>query len=168
MAGPEPALMQDAQTKLRREKLTMKTLTPSLFVSAALAGLLAAAVPASADNHEGKMKGKGKEHKAKKEKKAKGQPKMAAGDEKVHCLGVNACKGKSECAVEGGHACAGHNACKGKGWVTLARKDCAAQKGTVHGEKAAPAAEAPERAAKPAKAEKPAEMEKPAEAEHKH
>lgn len=129
----------------------MKTAMPSLFVSAALAGLLAA-VPASADHHEGKPKGK--EHKAKKEKKAKGMPKTAPAEDKVHCLGVNACKGKSECAVEGGHACAGHNACKGKGWVTIARKDCAAQKGTVHGEKAA---EAPERAAKPAKAEKPAE-----------
>lgn len=142
----------------------MKTLMPSLFVSAALAGLLAA-VPASADHHEGKGKGKDhKHHKAKKEKKAKGQPKVSA-DEKVHCLGVNACKGKSECGVEGGHACAGHNACKGQGWVTLTRKDCAAQKGTVQGEKAAPV-EAPERAAKPAKAGKPAE--KAAEHSHKH
>lgn len=140
----------------------MKTAMPSLFVSAALAGMLAA-VPASADHHEGKGK-EHKHHKAKKEKKAKGMPKVAA-DEKVHCLGVNACKGKSECAVDGGHACAGHNACKGQGWVTLTRKDCAAQKGSVQGEKAAPA-EAPERAAKPAKAEKPAG--KPAEDAHKH
>lgn len=140
----------------------MKKLMPSLFVSAALAGLLAA-VPASADHHEGKKDGH-KHDKAKKEKKGKGHAKKAAAaDDKVHCLGINACKGKSECGVEGGHACAGHNACKGKGWVTLTRKECAEQKGTVHGEKAAPAAEAPER---PMKAEKGAEKagEKAAEA----
>lgn len=110
----------------------MKTLTPSLVVTAALAGILAAAVPARADHHEGK---KG-EHKGKKDKKAKGEPKMAASEDKVHCMGVNACKGKSECAVEGKSGCAGHNACKGQGWVTLAKKDCAEQKGTVVGEKA--------------------------------
>ena len=134
----------------------MKTLMPSLFVSAALAGLLAA-VPASADHHEGKKDGH-KHHKAKKEKKGKGHAKKAAAaDEKVHCLGINACKGKSECGVEGGHGCAGHNACKGQGWVTLTRKECADQKGSVQGEKAAPAAEAPERAMAPGKPEKPAE-----------
>lgn len=130
----------------------MKTLMPSLFVSAALAGLLSA-VPASAD--EGKKEGHHKHDKSKKEKKGKGHAKKAAaGEDKVHCLGINACKGKSECGVEGAHGCAGHNACKGKGWVTLTRKECADQKGTVHGEKAAAAAEAPER---PMKAEKGAE-----------
>jgi hypothetical protein len=139
----------------------MKKLMPSLFVSAALAGLLAAT--ASADHHEGKKEGHHKHDKSKKEKKGKGHAKKAgADDDKVHCLGINACKGKSECGVEGGHGCAGHNACKGKGWVTLTRKECADQKGTVHGEKAAPAAaEAPETPMKDEKAAKGAE--KPAE-----
>jgi len=47
---------------------------------------------------------------------------QAAGDEaagketKVHCYGVNACKGQGACAGAG-HACGGKNACKGQGFV---------------------------------------------------
>ncbi|MDX6770954.1 MAG: hypothetical protein SF051_15585 [Elusimicrobiota bacterium] len=113
----------------------MKTITPSLFVSAALAGLLAAAsTPAFADHHEGGKKDGHKDHKAKKEKKDKGMKgKKADAAEKVSCMGVNACKGKGECGVDGKHGCAGQNACKGQGWVTLARKACDAKKGTVVG-----------------------------------
>lgn len=122
----------------------MKTITPSLFVSAALAGMLAAAAPAFADHHEG---GKKHDHKAKKEKKDKGMKgKKADGAEKVNCMGVNACKGKGECGVDGKHGCAGANACKGQGWVTLAKKACDAKKGTVVGGHGA----APEKGGAPA------------------
>ena len=132
----------------------MKTLKPSLVVSAALAGILAAAAPAFADHHEGEKKHDHKHGKAKKEKKQKGKPAAAAekgGDEKIHCLGINACKGKSECGVDGKHGCSGHNACKGQGWVTLAKKDCLAQKGSVQGAAAEKAGMPAEKAAEPAK-----------------
>jgi hypothetical protein len=112
--------------------------TKTLVVEAALAGLFLAAttVPASAnpDAHAGAGAG----HKAMK----KSGKKMGGG--KVHCLGVNSCKGTSECAVEGGSSCKGMNACKGHGWISLTKKECAAQKGTVQGaKKDAPAANAP-------------------------
>ncbi len=35
--------------------------------------------------------------------------------EKHACKGMNACKGKGGCAVEGKHACKGKNECKGAG-----------------------------------------------------
>lgn len=47
---------------------------------------------------------------------------------KVHCLGVNACKGKSECATASS-SCKGQNACKGKGMNVLSAKECAAKGG---------------------------------------
>jgi len=50
-------------------------------------------------------------------------PASAADDTKVKCVGVNACKGKSECATEK-NACASQNACKGHGWITLTEKEC--------------------------------------------
>lgn len=132
----------------------MKTLKPSL-VAAALAGLLAASsAPAFADHHEDEKKGDAKAG-AKVEKKHKHGKKAAAtekaGAEKVHCLGVNACKGKSECGVDGKHGCAGQNACKGQGWITLAKKDCLKKKGTVVAEKAA---HEPEKAGMPAATDK--------------
>ena len=51
-----------------------------------------------------------------------------AGGDKVHCGGVNACKGQGACAG-GGHACAGKNACKGQGWADLSAADCKAKGG---------------------------------------
>lgn len=114
----------------------MKTLTKSVVVEAALAGLFlaVAASPALADHHEKKAEG-GDAPKA--EKKAGKKP--AKKDATVHCLGVNACKGTSECGVDGAHACKGHNECKGKGWTSLAKKDCLKQKGSVQGAKKAEA-----------------------------
>jgi len=50
-------------------------------------------------------------------------PAAAADDTRVKCVGVNACKGKSECATEK-NACASQNACKGHGWITLTEKEC--------------------------------------------
>jgi len=42
---------------------------------------------------------------------------------KVHCVGVNACKGKSDCKTAT-NACKGHNNCKGHGFVAMTKKTC--------------------------------------------
>jgi hypothetical protein len=42
---------------------------------------------------------------------------------KVHCVGVNACKGKSDCQTASS-ACKGHNACKGHGFVAMPKRTC--------------------------------------------
>jgi len=52
----------------------------------------------------------------------------------VHCLGVNACKGKSDCATASS-ACKGQNACKGKGFLAMSAKDCTAKGGKVEAKK---------------------------------
>jgi len=79
--------------------MTMK----GALVAATVAGLFAAAVPATA--------------------------KAAAGD-KVHCTGINECKGKGACKG-GKSSCKGMNDCKGKGWVETTEADCTAKKGKV-------------------------------------
>lgn len=122
----------------------MKTLNKSLVVEAAIAAMFAAAfvVPAAAQDAAAPKTGE----KPAPTKKAHGKKHMKA--EKVHCFGINSCKGKSECAVEGKSGCAGKNACKGQGWVTVASaKKCKAKKGTVVEEKKA---DAPAPAAAPA------------------
>jgi len=43
--------------------------------------------------------------------------------ETVHCKGVNACKGQTDCHNPG-HACAGKNECKGKGWKKMTAEEC--------------------------------------------
>ncbi len=40
-----------------------------------------------------------------------------------HCMGANACKGRSSCRTEH-HGCRGQNACKGQGFVDLTRAQC--------------------------------------------
>jgi len=120
----------------------MKTLKKSLVVEAALAGLFAAAavLPAVAADmpQGGDQPAPAKKAPAKK------------GAGKVHCFGVNACKGKSECAVQDKSQCKGQNACKGQGWVSLTAKKCTAKKGTVMPEKKADMPAAPAPAAAPA------------------
>lgn len=56
----------------------------------------------------------------------------AAGEQtaKVHCLGVNECKGKGACKTET-NACGGQNGCGGKGMVEMTEADCKAKGGTV-------------------------------------
>ncbi len=49
---------------------------------------------------------------------------------KVHCEGVNACKGKGGCKGAD-NACKGQNGCKGKGWMEMSEKTCKAKGGTV-------------------------------------
>jgi hypothetical protein len=46
-----------------------------------------------------------------------------ANEAKVHCTGVNACKGKSDCKTASS-ACKGHNSCKGQGFVAMSKKTC--------------------------------------------
>ena len=48
----------------------------------------------------------------------------------VHCLGVNACKGQSDCATAS-NACKGQNACKGKGMKAMTEAECKAAGGTI-------------------------------------
>jgi uncharacterized membrane protein len=50
--------------------------------------------------------------------------KAESGAAKVHCLGVNSCKGKSDCHTPK-NACKGMNACKGQGWLyKQSAKEC--------------------------------------------
>ena len=55
------------------------------------------------------------------------QPEKVA---KVHCSGVNDCKGKSGCKTAS-NACAGQNGCKGKGYVELTADECQSKGGKV-------------------------------------
>ena len=48
----------------------------------------------------------------------------------VHCYGVNACKGQSDCK-SAGHDCKGMNSCKGQGFKDLGSKACTAQGGSL-------------------------------------
>ena len=47
----------------------------------------------------------------------------AADADKVHCYGVNKCKGAGDCGGKG-HSCAGENACKGQGYLTVDKETC--------------------------------------------
>jgi len=51
-----------------------------------------------------------------------------ADQEKVHCYGINSCKGTGDCSGKG-HACAGHNACAGQGHINLPKDVCLRIKG---------------------------------------
>jgi hypothetical protein len=57
-------------------------------------------------------------------------PVAAADEAKIHCSGVNSCKGKSECA-SGKSSCKGQNSCKGQGWLPLDEKTCKGKGGVV-------------------------------------
>jgi hypothetical protein len=50
---------------------------------------------------------------------------------KVHCSGINSCKGKSECKTAK-NECKGLNTCKGEGYVSVkSEKACTKKGGTV-------------------------------------
>lgn len=53
----------------------------------------------------------------------------AAEPAKVRCLGVNACKGKSECKTAA--ALKGQNACKGHGLLFLTKEQCKRRGGKI-------------------------------------
>ncbi|MCK4871035.1 MAG: hypothetical protein KAS93_08000 [Gammaproteobacteria bacterium] len=53
---------------------------------------------------------------------------MAAGDKgsseaKVHCYGVNKCKGHNDCKTDK-NACKGHASCKGHGFISMSQHAC--------------------------------------------
>lgn len=48
--------------------------------------------------------------------------------DKVHCYGINKCKGTGDCSGKG-HQCAGHNSCEGKGHINLPKDICLRIKG---------------------------------------
>ena len=87
----------------------MNTTIRGALIATAVASLFAAGT-ALADHHEGEAKD--------------------TNEAKVHCYGVNECKGKGACGTAD-HACAGMNACKGKGWIDLSAADCKAKGGTA-------------------------------------
>lgn len=47
---------------------------------------------------------------------------------KVHCFGVNSCKGQSDCK-SASNSCKGQNSCKGKGFLAISKSECAAKGG---------------------------------------
>jgi hypothetical protein len=51
-----------------------------------------------------------------------------ADDAKIHCTGVNGCKGKAECKTAK-NDCKGQNACKGQGFSAMTKEKCDAAKG---------------------------------------
>lgn len=54
---------------------------------------------------------------------------IAKGGAKVHCYGVNTCKGTSDCK-SGNHDCKGMNDCKGQGFKEMTVKACKAAGGS--------------------------------------
>jgi uncharacterized membrane protein len=57
-------------------------------------------------------------------------PAQAGSDAKVHCFGVNKCKGHNDCKTAN-NACKGHAACKGQGFVSMSRHACEEIGGSV-------------------------------------
>jgi hypothetical protein len=55
---------------------------------------------------------------------------MANEEAKVHCFGVNSCKGKGSCKSSH-NSCKGQNTCKGKGWEPETAKQCEEKGGKV-------------------------------------
>jgi hypothetical protein len=88
-----------------REEEYMNAPVKGILIATAVASLFGANV-ALADHHEG------------------------AKEAKVHCYGVNECKGKGACGTAE-HDCAGKNACKGKGWISVSAEECKEKGGTV-------------------------------------
>jgi uncharacterized membrane protein len=77
-----------------------------VILASAVAGLFVAgsAITANADSTEG-----------------------SAEAEKIHCDGVNSCKGHSDCSTAT-NDCKGLNGCKGKGFVAMTQEECDAAK----------------------------------------
>ena len=49
---------------------------------------------------------------------------------KVHCYGINACRGQADCHTAN-NSCSGKNACKGQGWKLTTQAECDEAKGAV-------------------------------------
>lgn len=59
----------------------------------------------------------------------------AQGEKTGHCVGVNSCKGQSDCKTASS-ACKGQNACKGSGYKETTKADCDKQGGKFEEAKA--------------------------------
>lgn len=59
-----------------------------------------------------------------------GTSNTASSEAKVHCAGLNSCKGTSDCKTAE-NACAGKNVCKGHGFLSMTKADCDAKGGKV-------------------------------------
>jgi hypothetical protein len=85
----------------------------SVLLSAAIAGIMGAASAFAADTVAPNA--------------APGKTALPAAaravDTQGHCMGANACKGKSACATATS-GCSGQNACKGKGFTETSKSDC--------------------------------------------
>lgn len=57
-------------------------------------------------------------------------PTSVQAQDKVHCFGVNACKGQGACKTAK-NDCKGKNACKGQGFVSLTAAECTEKGGTT-------------------------------------
>lgn len=57
-------------------------------------------------------------------------PVAYAAGEKVHCYGVNSCKGTSACKTAS-NACKGQNECKGHGFLVMPKSECLAKGGSL-------------------------------------
>lgn len=55
---------------------------------------------------------------------------IAKGDAKIHCYGVNTCKGTSDCKTAK-NDCKGMNDCKGQGFKEMSVKQCSAAGGST-------------------------------------
>ena len=55
---------------------------------------------------------------------------QAGSDAKVHCFGVNKCKGHNDCK-SAGNACKGKASCKGHGFVSMSKHACEEIGGSV-------------------------------------
>ena len=55
---------------------------------------------------------------------------QAGSDSKVHCFGVNKCKGHNDCKTAT-NACKGHASCKGQGFVSMSKHACEEIGGSV-------------------------------------
>jgi hypothetical protein len=51
----------------------------------------------------------------------------SADEAKIHCNGVNSCKGQASCK-SAKNSCKGQNACKGQGFKEMTQKECDAAK----------------------------------------
>ncbi len=54
----------------------------------------------------------------------------AADSAKIHCVGLNACKGKTDCKTAN-NECKGQNECKGMGFLSMTAKECTAKGGKI-------------------------------------
>jgi len=104
------------------------------MIALAAASLFTAACSKKADDSSSKPSASEAKPASTDTKASASADKPATPDEKtakVHCQGVNDCKGKSGCKTAA-NACAGQNGCKGKGYVDVTSEDeCKAKGGTV-------------------------------------